>query len=289
MRLHAYVLAADPTWIARTVPQWYPYVDRLVVSFDADGIGWAGAPVPVQQCRDALKALDFDHKIVELPGNYSSALAHLTPMEKDTAQRQAALRVAGEGADWVLQLDTDELLPDPATLLSWLTTADVLGCAGLEWPMRVLFRRTRRGFLQVINKDRSAHFEYPGPIAVRPEVALVDCRRIAENILRVCVEGDNSLQLQRPAASNEVRRGGLPAAQAVIHNSWARERSSVHRKVRSWGHSDGWRSRAYFWATWFPAPLIWRWQRDLHPFSRGLWQRLGQLPTAIAAPETVTR
>ena len=58
-------------------------------------------------------------------------------MAAETAQRTAALAAAAEGADWVLQIDADEVLPDRDALVAALRTAEELGLPALEWPMRV--------------------------------------------------------------------------------------------------------------------------------------------------------
>jgi len=272
-RIHAYVLAADPTWIASTVRRWYPLVDCIVVAYDRNGLGWTGAPVPVAECLEALRRLDADKKIDELPGDFS---AHTDdPLENDTRQRQVALDAAGVGADWVLQLDTDELLPRPEALLPFLRRADDLGIGAVEWPMRVLFRRRSADYLQVAAADGATRFEYPGPIAVKPGTVLRESRRAEGAFMRVVVAGDDrSLQLTRAAEISELRVTGLSESDAVLHNSWARPAKSVASKTRSWGHNAGRRSQSYYWLTWRPSRWTWRLQRDLHPFSAGLWPRL---------------
>ena len=263
-RLHAYVLAADPTWIRSTVRQWYPYVDLIVVSYDQRGVGWTGAEVPVEECLKALRSIDVGRKLRFEPGVYAN----------DTEQRQAALASAGE-ADWVLQLDTDEFLPTPELLLDMLDHAENLGLPAVEWPMRVLFRHTRGQFLEVVGNDGQARYEYPGPIAVRPSVTLIDARRTNGPYLRPTVVGDlSSLQLSADPSPQEHRLEILAGDAAIIHNSWGRPSSAVRSKINSWGHHLGWRTTAYFWLVWFPSPLTRRLLRNFHPLSRRLWPRL---------------
>lgn len=274
--LHAYVLAADPTWLRSSVQQYYESVDRIIVSYDEASRGWAGAPVPVEECLRSLRHMDRDRKMVYVPGCFSDPTDSATFGE--TAQRTSALEVAARGADWVLQLDTDEVLPQPEDLYARLAVAAEIGAEGVEWPMRVLYRRRRRDYLEVVDWDGQPRFEYPGPVAVRPTARLAHARQIDGPILRCAVAGDNrSLQLRRPEAPGETRLSDLTTEAAILHNSWAREPAVVRQKVRSWGHNMGWRSDVYYWLKWYPAPVTWRWLKDFHPFSDGLWPRLAPM------------
>lgn len=274
MRLAAYVLAADPTWIERSIRSYYDLVDELVVSYDRDGRSWTGTRIPVEECLRRLEALDRDGKVRLAPGDFAGRGG--SPIERDTAQRRAALAEAGRDADWVLQIDTDEVVPDPAALLAALDVAEELGLPAVEWPMRVLFRTLRRGrFLEVCAHDGSDRFEYPGPVAVRPGVTLTEARRANGPFLRPLVHGDDrSLQVAREPEPAEVRRALLEPAQAILHYSWAGPPSRVRRKVGSWGHNTGVGSFAFYYLRWKPAPLLWPAMHDFHPFAGGLWPAL---------------
>jgi hypothetical protein len=274
MRLAAYVLAADPAWVERSIRSYYAVVDEIVVSYDRDGRSWTGTQIPVDECVRRLQALDPDGKLRLAPGDFAGHGG--TPMEGETAQRRAALAEAGRNADWVLQLDTDEVLPDPAALLDALRVAEELGLHAVEWPMRLLFRSLSGGrFLEVCARGGADCFEYPGPIAVRPSVSLVEARRAEGSFLRPVVRGDDrSLQVAREPETGELRRLELSPEQAILHYSWAGPSSRVRRKLGSWGHSGGLRSLAFYHLRWKPAPLLWPRMRDFHPFARGLWPAL---------------
>jgi hypothetical protein len=112
MVINAYVLVAEPSWIEASISSYYAIVDTIVVSYDRSGRGWTGAPIAVDECLDRLRAIDSARKMRFCPGEYARP-GH-TPMENDTYQRQQALEAAGAGADWVLAIDTDEVLPDAA-------------------------------------------------------------------------------------------------------------------------------------------------------------------------------
>jgi hypothetical protein len=271
VRINAYVFAADAEFVERSVASYYDLVDRLVVSYDESGRAWNGARIDVEDCLGRLRGLDK----VELCGG-SFCRPDLAPMAAETAQRTDALAAAADGADWVLQIDADEVLPDASALLAALRAAGELGLPAVEWPMRVLFRSLGRGrYLEVCDVDGGDRYEYPGAIAVRPGTPLAHARRVDSPFLRVVVNGDErSLQVARPAAENETRLELLGPQQAILHYSWAGSRARIRSKVDSWGHTDGWHTRAYYLLRWRPAPLLWRTMRDFHPFAGELWPAL---------------
>jgi hypothetical protein len=276
VRVSAYLLAADPTWIEASVRAYYDRVEEIVVSYDRDGIGWAGSPIATEESLAALRALDVEAKMRFVAGDFH----HLpTPPENEHLQRQGALEALTGRADWVLQVDTDEVLPDLDVVFESLRYAEDHNLPAVEWPMRVLFRHVRDDvYLAVTSHDGSLHVEYPGPIGIRPGATLVDARRCEGPFLRVVVGGAApALQLSRAPAAGEDRSFTITEGQAILHNSWARSPSVVRRKIRAWGHYEGWRTRRYYLTTWLPSPWLWRWQRDLHPFSRGLWPRLSKV------------
>lgn len=279
-RINAYVLAADPTWIERSVNAYYPFVERIVVSYDRNSRGWTGAPVPVEECLTRLSVLDGDRKMRFVGGDFSSP--DRDPMENDTFQRGVALAHASEEADWVLQLDTDEFLPVPQALLEAIQVADSLGLVGVEWPMRVLYRRLRlTEALEVCAPDGADHFEYIAPIAVRSGTALTHSRRTEQSVLRAVVHGDSrSFQLRRPLEKGEVRQERLHPHEAIVHNSWARSPVEMMRKLASWSHS-GSAAWLHFFLKWLPATLLWRHQRDVHPLFGPVWPALRLCPLRL--------
>jgi hypothetical protein len=273
VRLAAYVLAADPTWIERSVAAYYDQVETILVSYDADGLGWTGSPVESEESLARLRAVDHAGKMQFVGGDHHSLP---TAPANETRQRQAAIDALADSADWVLQVDSDEVLPDVDQLITALQHADDRGLRVVEWPMRVLFRQlSEHKYLVVTGKTGRDTFEYPGPVAVRPPVELRDARRVDEAFLRVVVDGDrDSLQVTRAAITGEDRSFVVAADAALLHNSWARSPAVIRRKVRAWAHYEGWRTWRHYLLTWLPSRYLWRWQRDLHPFSQGLWPRL---------------
>lgn len=251
LRLGAYVLAADPTWVRSSLARYYDHLDVLVVAAPEDGRGWTGAPVAAQEVLEQILALDTRGIVRVVRGSWTRPE---DPLAADTDQRRDALAAVGDDVDWVLQLDTDEVLPDVEALVRVLKVAEEEGLTAVEWPMRVLYRRTRHGYLQVCAADGTEHYEYPGPVAVRPGTRLVHCRKVDVDFLRPVVRGDaSSYQVVREPEPHEVRRELLDTDEVVVHNSWARSPASVRRKVASWGHNEGLRTASYYWVRWLPA------------------------------------
>jgi hypothetical protein len=278
-RIGAYILPGDATWLRKSLRSYYPVLDDLVVVVPENGRGWRGQPLPVDEIRAIVAEIDTRGIAREVRGSW---IDMDRPMDAETAQRQAGLDALRGTVEWVLQLDNDEYLPRPDALMPVLEAAAQQHLVAVEWPMRVLYRRTKRAVYEVVAGDGAPLYDYPGPIAARPDAVLTEARRVAEPFLRPVVRGDTrSLQVRRDPEPRERRWTGLEEQDAIVHNSWARDAAHTWRKVRNWGHADGMRTVAYFALRWYPSPVTWRFARDLHPFARGLWPRLARRrPTA---------
>lgn len=278
MRLNAYVLAADPTWIQASVRSYYDLVDTLVVCFDRHGRGWTGAEIPVQECVARVKEIDHAGKIRYLEGDF--ARPDHSPMENDTYQRQQALDAASEGADWVLSIDSDELIPQPEFFRDLLRDVPA-SYQGVLWPMRILFQTLPDGrYLEVCTRRlRRQVSEYPGPIAVRPGVKLTQARR-AEIPFFHCEVRRSPLDWLRPKRAGQA---AIPAAAAIWHFTWVRGEAELRTKLSSWSHSQDFQTEEYLQNVWRAAPTRWKEIQDFHPIYRGLWPALrpAEAPTFL--------
>lgn len=273
VRLGAYLLPGDPVWLRSSLAKYYDVLDDLVVLVPSHATGWTGRSIPVDECLDIITEVDTRGIARYVKGTWED---RTQPMRAETAQRQAGLDALLGRVDWVLQVDNDEVLPEPAALLSALDTvsADVVG---IEWPMRVLFRHLSAcTFAAVCSQGGQPVVEYPGSILVRPRARLVDARRPGEGIVaRYVVLGDDrSLQIRQAPGHREVRVETVRPEQIILHNSWGRSPRQILQKTRSWGHASGVKGLMYFVTRWWSARWTWRWQRNLHPFADGLWPRL---------------
>ena len=286
MRLTAYVLAADPAFLTESLLSYYPHVDRIVVSYDENARSWTGTPLPVEECLSAVARLDTEHKCVLAPGHY--AREGYEPLENDTFQRQCALDVASEGADWVLQLDTDEVIPRPATFLASLSHAEAAGAGGLEYPSRWLYARVgTTTYLESATRAGRLAASYPGPLAVRAGTVLRHCRQADTPLYRVDVRPWNTDPYQsRHVVVHEV----VPESHAVVHFSWVRSDEAMRKKFGWSGHTAE-----------YTQPLVysrWKWRSE-HPRTTALTSvlrrtdrfrlsRISDPPAAPAAPVAVS-
>lgn len=268
-RLNAYVLAGDPAWAEVSIGSYYAMVDRIVVSFDRSHRSWSGHPLSVEASLERITAADPDGKLVLLPGDHVMT-SERSLMATETAQRQAALDAASDGADWVIQLDTDEVVTDPRALLGSIDEADAHGASALDYPLRTVYAAARGGrYLEQCGRFWTPQAAYPGPIAVRAGTRL-DVARQAGAATRYRV--DMAARNTDPAQPRGIRvDAAVPASAAILHLSWVRTESQMAEKRRVSGYAgnrdwdrdlERWRRRArHPWLTAAGAPFAGPWQR----------------------------
>lgn len=236
MRLAAYVLMGDTRWVQQSILSYYHLVDRIVAIGDRRSRAWDGSPLAVDDCERILRTLDRDRKIVFYRPELVDIGMH--PMELDTRARAAALARAREFAPWVLQIDLDEVVPRPQTLLTSLQKASHLGAQALDFPSRWFLGAVpgRPGvFLEACraNWGHSAH--YPGPIAIGPGAELNYARRAFARTYRVDLRSRNTYP--EYTADHPVHEVIAPK-DAIIHLSWVFPGEGTPRlKREQYGHS----------------------------------------------------
>lgn len=252
MRRNAYVLLADPSYLKESIGAYYGHVDRIVVSFDRTHTSWTGTPLPVEQCLRIISTIDPDRKLVLAPGDF--ARPGETGLDNDTFQRQTALDQASDGTDWVLQLDTDEVMASPTTFFEILDSADRAGAGGLDFPSRWLYTRSGEGrYLEVTDRFWRYAASYPGPLAVRAGTDLRHARQADVELFRVDF-GRRNTDPWRPA--DAAVHATIAPRDAVLHFSWVRDPAVIRRKFGWSGHSEFMRPpkvyRRWVWRTRHP-------------------------------------
>ncbi|WP_165372813.1 hypothetical protein [Pengzhenrongella frigida] len=233
MRVNAYVLAADPSFLAESIRAYYDRVARIVVSFDRDSTSWRGTALPVEECLGIIRSLDVDGKCVFSAGHYARGGE---PLVDETYQRQTALDEAAQDADWVLQLDTDEVMLDPGAFFRSLQHGEDAGAAALDYPARWLYARVGPGrYLEASTRFGRPSATYPGPLAVRSGTTLRFCRQADATLYRVDLRPWNTDPFHpRAAVVHEV----VEPAEAVLHFSWVRPDETMRRKFAWSGHAE---------------------------------------------------
>lgn len=231
MKVHAFVPAAQPDWVQASVYSYYDLVDKIVVSYDRDGLGWNGKPMPVEETLALLREIDSDQKMVFSPGKYYRP-EHV-PHENATYQRQCALEEAGEDADWVLMFDTDEVLADAATFQSCLEQAQDEGYDGMDYPARWLYHYLGRDwFLEMSSRLWGITASFPGPVAVRPGARLKHHRQCDVTLFRVDFRSRNTDPWHPP--HTPVHRA-ISADRGIAHYSYVRRRDFLTKKFANHG------------------------------------------------------
>ena len=268
-RINAYVLAAEPAWLEESVQSYYELVRRIVVSYDKSGRSWTGNPLPIDDCLERLKSLDLQGKFDFQPGDYART-GH-PPMENETYQRQQALQQASDGADWVIQLDTDEVVPNLGVLRESLIEADAGDYDTLVYPARWLYQRISTSlFLEGSSRLWRRLASYPGPVAVRAGVELRHARQGGTNLYLVGFsQGDLSLYYLPPVPVRKV----ISFNDAILHFGWIRSDDEMELKMTSWGHAHDrdWSRHLSRWRRAARHPLL---TAALTPLQQDHWERV---------------
>lgn len=234
MRISAYVLVADPAFVQESLLAYYDHVDRIVLSYDETATSWTGTPLPVQECLSLIEAIDRDRKCVHAPGRFARLDEH--PLENETYQRQTALDAASEDADWVLQLDTDEVMLDAPRFFAALDRADATGTSGMDYPARWLYARVGDSdrFLEASSRLWRVRAGYPGAVAVRAGTQLAHARQTDVPLYRVDFRPWNTDPAHRKDAAVHAT---IPINSAIAHYSWVRDDETMRRKFGWSGHA----------------------------------------------------
>src|SRR5688572_26752944 len=75
--------------------------------------GWTCSMIPVAECEAVVDEVDVRGIARRVHGLWRD---DANPLAADTAQRQAGVDALSDSVDWMLQVDNDEILPDPAEL-----------------------------------------------------------------------------------------------------------------------------------------------------------------------------
>lgn len=279
--LSAYIMLADPSYLAESLSAYYPYVDRIVLSYDESATSWTGTPLPLEQCLAIVRRIDVDGKCVAVPGHFARLDADA--LDNDTFQRQHALDAASEHGRWVLQLDTDEVMLRPEAFFAALARADAAGAGGLEYPARWLYTRVGGGrYLEQTGRLWQRAASFPGPLAVRAGTTLRLARQADVELFRVDLRPWNT-DPWHPADAPV--HAVVSPDDAVVHFSWVRRPEVIRRKFHWSGHTDEMTPPAVYraWVRRSRHPLLAVATTPLRRRSRA-WYRLSTIPEPPGGP-----
>jgi hypothetical protein len=278
VRINAYLLCADPAFQGASVASYYDAVDRIVVCYDDDHLSWSGQPLPLERCFAELAQADPDGKLELTPGRLSHP--DLPPMECETRARRLGLAAASEGADWVLQIDGDEVVPRLGVFVEMLERADQASADGLDFPSRWIYARTADGrYLEACSRWWRHAAGYPGALAVRAGSPITHARHCTGRLFRVDFRDTNTDPWRLPDTPVDATVG---VDDGVLHLSWVRTPAELAEKAVVSSHRDDadWDKelRQWLWRQRHPRAAValtpLRRRGSLHPN----WLRLSRLP-----------
>lgn len=224
-RINAYIMLGDPSWMRTSLESYASAIDRLVVAVDENNRSWAGVDLTpaIEASRKLLARLDLDCEIQWLERDFRAVGGNLIAAE--TLQRQAALDAASDGADWVVQLDTDEVVPDLDFFLRCVKAADRAGADALNYSLRSVRSHIAGSWFVEESLRRMTYADaIPGPTAVRSGTRLQLCRKAD-------VPDFNCTVNWRPDRK-------ITPDKAIIHFSWVRSAAVFRAKSRISGHAN---------------------------------------------------
>jgi hypothetical protein len=242
MKIHAYILASDPNWIEASLLSYYDLVDKVVVCYDKNGLSWYGNQAKTLQSVSRIKQIDVHGKCVYLAGDYAKLGSSLNLLEKDSMQRRDAYNEARVGADWVLQLDSDEVVSDRATFLEALHDASTSGAMQIYYPFRWVYLRSLLGhYIEYGSSKLGSRVTYHGPIAVRGDAMHQEARRVIGPVHLVRIDDGVTSPYLESIMSGDFGRvvssSNTTYENSICHLSWVRRPSLIVRKLRNFGHA----------------------------------------------------
>jgi hypothetical protein len=271
LRLGAYLLIGDPAFLEQSLRSLYAITDRIVVVFDQDGLSWTKRPLPVEDCLSVVERLDIDGKVTRLPGNFHDT--GLPPLEAETVERNAGIAELGRTVDWVVQIDTDEVLGNPTRFVDSIGRAESAGRSGLDYPARWLYGHVGgRTYLERCRRTWGIAAGYPGPVVVRAGTTLGLARQCDVPLWRVDFRARNTDPFHPQDVAVDER---VDPADAIWHFSWVRSEAQMRAKSGSSGHVDDldWGREIDRWLA-----------RCRHPHLTTLFTPLRGSPTISGAP-----
>ncbi len=271
LRLGAYLLLGDPAFLEQSIRSLYAITDRIVVVFDEQGLSWTKRPLPIEHCLSVVERLDTDGKVIPLPGDFHDT--GLAPLEAETVERTAGIAALDGAVDWVVQIDTDEVLGNPARFVDSIARARAAGRSALDYPSRWLYGHVGgRTYLERCRRTWGISAGYPGPVAVRAGTNLTLARQCDVPIWRVDFRPRNTDPFHpRDVPVDET----VDPADGIWHFSWVRSEADMRAKSGSSGHVDDldWGREIDRWLA-----------RCRHPHLTTLFTPLRRSPTISGAP-----
>jgi hypothetical protein len=271
LRLGAYLLLGDPAFLEQSIRSIYAIAERIVVVYDEAGLSWTKQPLPIEACLATVERMDPERKVELLPGAYHDT--GLLPLQAETLERNAGVAALSNDVDWVVQIDTDEVLGDPDRFVRAIERAHAEGRSALDYPARWLYGHVSGNtYLERCRRTWGISAGYPGPMAVKAGTTLRLARQCDVPLWRIDFRRRNT----DPAHPRNTRVDELVRPEEGIwHFSWVRSEQQMRNKAASSGHVDD--------VNW--GKEIDRWlERCRHPHLTTLLTPVRRPPAVVGAP-----
>lgn len=270
MRIAAYIMLGDPAFLRQSLRSYYNIVDEVLAIFDSERLSWAGRPLEVDECLEIIRGVDTQSKVRYLSGDFHNISDH--PLEAETQQRQAALDELGAEWDWILQIDTDEIVGDQVQLIICLRSAEEAARMALDYPARWIYTRCNNGlYLERCRRLWQISANYPGPIAVKPGVKLRHARQTDDPVWHVDFARHSTDPYQLWRTVDQI----IPASSGLWHMSWVRSEEGFLQKGVISGHAGD--------LDWADAMRLWVW-RSRHPWWATIGTPFRRRPPILGSP-----
>lgn len=235
MNISAYVCLGDPAWLEASIMSYYPYVTKIIASYDQDNLSWSGPEISVNQCINRLRSIDIDNKVIFLPGKFSREEYYQEPIQNETYQRQVSLDYASRFGDWVIQLDTDEIISNWPVFVSFIHAAIESGSESVYFPAIYIYQMvTNELGLEMCHRFGRRQAGYPAPLAVQANTKVTYARRVSCPTLHVKCERSINTLIDPNASISPL---SVAAKDCVVHITRGRTPEYMKRKLSTWGHS----------------------------------------------------
>lgn len=234
-----FCVAYDWEFLQYSLPALYDHVTAICLSVDADCKSWNGNSFSFDKegLDKLVQQVDTAGKIKILRESFYSP--ERTPIENECYQRKRMAEALGK-ADWIVQIDTDEIMINPTAFITELKKYK-----GHKRPLNIhgiwinLIKQTTSGFIYSVLKTP--------PLATnKPEYTY-----------------------GRTNGHFNIYTNSF-----IAHITWARPEEEVKYKLENWGHSHEFNGMSFFKIWQALDDFNWRYIKDFHPVGK---EKINQL------------
>lgn len=245
-------LAYDYRYAFAAIKAYYPIADEILLGLDKDRISWSGKPFDfdVAEFERFLAVVDTRKIVTICEGNFHT---YDKPMDNDTAEHNSLSMMAKPG-NWVVNVDSDEVLLNPAEFKAYMETAPE-DCV-------------------IIARLLNVFKTFPSPDG--DKMLLIEPPKECAFFGTMLRGG-----YMRGRATDQK---GANSPGVFLHFAWGRKREELMQKLNNWGHSRDFDVEKYmeFW----DSITLENWQepKDFHPLDPHMWPRLSAPLNIIGLP-----